>query len=211
MGISVLICDDDMLIREGLKMILNQFEEIEVCGTVQNGKEAVEFCKRLEPNVILLDVRMPDMDGVTATKEITEKTKTKVIILTTFDEEEFIVQGIKNGAKGYLLKTTAPEKIVATIEMIHEGHTVFGEEILETMKTMLTSSHATTSWTEVFTERELEIVRCISRGLSNKEISTELFISEGTIKNYISTILLKLGLKHRTQIAIQYLTDHLRK
>ncbi|NHC42548.1 response regulator transcription factor [Bacillus sp. MM2020_1] len=209
MKIKVLIADDNSFIREGLKIILSTYEEFEVLDTVSDGNEAVDYCQKHEVDIALLDVRMPNMNGVEATKRITEQTNTKPIILTTFDDDEYILDAIKNGAKGYLLKNNDPEQIRDAMKSVFRGNSIIQDVILEKIKSNLT---AVSTETETiidltgFTEREREIIALIAKGYSNKAISKELFISEGTIANYITSILGKTGLEHRTQIAIYYLT-----
>lgn len=207
MSIRLVIADDDALIRESLKIILSYNEEIEILGAFENGKELVEFSLKNKVDIALVDVRMPLVNGVKATLEISKNTKTKVIILTTFDEDEYIREGIKNGAKGYLLKNTKPDKIIETIKMVNKGIAVIQEEILSKLTNNIMSKEDYNSKIDksLFTERELEVMEAISEGLNNKEISKKLFISEGTVKNYITSILQKTNLTHRTQIAIYYI------
>ncbi|WP_238884185.1 response regulator transcription factor [Clostridium sp. YIM B02551] len=201
--IRLLIVDDDALIRESLKIILKMDNEIEVVDTCDNALKAIEVCSSNEIDIVLLDVRMPIINGVEATKEIVKNKKTKIIILTTFDEDEYIREGIKNGASGYLLKSTPPKDIIQSIKMVAAGNHVYGSEIIEKLKDSLEKKATINK--ELFTERELQIMEAISEGLSNKEIAAKLFISEGTVKNYISSILDKTDLSHRTQIAIYYI------
>ncbi|MFL0253082.1 response regulator [Clostridium neuense] len=207
MTIKLLIADDDAIVREGFKMVLGMDESFEIVGTVENGKEAVEFCKNTDVDVALLDVRMPVKNGVEATLEICEKTKTKVLILTTFDDDEFINDAIRYGAKGYLLKSNPPEKIKSAIKMVYGGNAVIENVVFDKLKENLKVSNKGKIDKSLFSEREFQIIESISRGLSNREISKELFISEGTVANYITSILNKTGLEHRTQIAIYYLNN----
>jgi DNA-binding NarL/FixJ family response regulator len=209
MKIKVIIADDNSFIREGLKIILSTYEEFEVLDTVNDGKEAVDYCLKHVVDIALLDVRMPNMNGVDATKLITQQTKTKPIILTTFDDDEYIIDAIKNGAKGYLLKNNDPEQIRDAMKSVHNGNSIIQDVILEKIKTNLTDKKATETTKinmKLFTERERDIMSLIAKGFSNKAISKELFISEGTVANYITSILGKTGLEHRTQIAIYYIT-----
>lgn len=206
MAIKVLIADDDILIRESLKIILGLDDEFEVVGSAENGLEALEKCIKEEVDIALLDVRMPVMNGVEAVKEITSKTTTKTLILTTFDEDEYIFKALKNGARGYLLKNNSPEKIKDAIKTVFGGNTVMQDVILD----KFTQGFRNPQLDSIpkgtfFTERETDIIKAIAEGLSNKEISSKLYISEGTVKNYITSILNKTDLKHRTQIAIYYL------
>jgi DNA-binding NarL/FixJ family response regulator len=207
MSIKLVLADDDALIRESLKIILSSHSEIEVVGAFENGKDAIEFLLNNHVDIALLDVRMPLINGVIATGEISRKTNTKVIILTTFDEDEYIRDGIRNGAKGYLLKNTHPNKIIETIKMVSEGNCVIQDEILIKLSSNLNKEEIKENKLDksIFTERELEVMKAISEGLNNKEISKALYISEGTVKNYITSIFQKTGLTHRTQIAIHYI------
>jgi len=209
MKIKVIIADDNSFIREGLKIILSTYREFEVLDTVSDGKEAVDYCQKHKVDIALLDVRMPIMNGVEATKLITETTNTKPIILTTFDDDEYILDAIKNGAKGYLLKNNAPEQIRDAMKSVFHGNSILQDVILEKIKSNLSASNKEPE-TKIdltgFTEREREIMSLIAKGYSNKAISKELFISEGTVANYITSILGKTELEHRTQIAIYYLT-----
>lgn len=208
MKIKVIIADDNSFIREGLKIILSTYEEFEVLDTVNDGKEALDYCLQHEVDIALLDVRMPHMNGVEATKYITEQTNTKPIILTTFDDDEYILDAIKNGAKGYLLKNNDPEQIRDAMKSVFHGNSIIQDVILEKIKANLTANKEADTKIDVklFTEREREIMSLIAKGYSNKAISKELFISEGTVANYITSILGKTNLEHRTQIAIYYLT-----
>lgn len=209
MSIKLVIADDDALIRESLKIILSYDREIEVVDTFENGKDLVDFLLENKIHIALVDVRMPLINGVKATLEISQKTETKVIILTTFDEDEYIREGIKNGAKGYLLKNTKPDKIIETIKLVNSGIAVIQEEILNKLCNNLISSISKKERADenIFTERELDVMKAVSEGLSNKEISKKLYISEGTVKNYITAILQKTNLTHRTQIAIYYIKN----
>ncbi|KHD86598.1 response regulator transcription factor [Bacillus ginsengihumi] len=208
MSIKLIIADDNSFIREGLKIILTSYDEFEVLDTVNDGQEAVEYCTDHDVDIALLDVRMPNLNGVEATKLITEQTNTKPIILTTFDDDEYIVDAVKNGAKGYLLKNNDPERIRDAIKSVYNGNSILQDIILEKIKGNLQEKEEvkTKIDTSKFTERERDIMALIAKGYSNKEISKQLFISDGTVANYISSILGKTGLEHRTQIAIYYLT-----
>lgn len=209
MGIRLVLADDDTLIRESLKIILSSDKDIEVLEAFPNGKDAVDYILSNHVDIALLDVRMPLVNGVQAIKEISNRTETKAIILTTFDEDEYIKDGLKYGAKGYLLKNTHPEKIIKAIHMVYEGNCVFQEEVLSKISDKIQDKAETKSGNideSLFTDRELDVMVAISNGLNNKDISKSLFISEGTVKNHITSIFQKTGLEHRTQIAIYYLT-----
>lgn len=203
MSIKVLIADDDSLIRESLKIILSIDEEIEIIDCVENGKSAVESCIKNNIDIALLDVRMPVMNGVEAIGEIVCKTNTKPLILTTFDEDEYIMDAIKSGAKGYILKNNSPEKIIDAIKTVYRGNTVIQDVVLDKVKNNLTNPSKIDL--NIFSEREVDIIKAVAEGLSNKEIACRLFISEGTVKNYITSILDKTELQHRTQLAVYYL------
>ncbi|WP_433944995.1 response regulator [Paenibacillus sp. SN-8-1] len=251
MKIKVLIADDNSFIREGMRIILTTFGDFEVVATVGDGQEAVDYCKAHDVDIALLDVRMPNMNGVEATRKLTEETKTRPLILTTFDDDEYILDAIRYGAKGYLLKNNDPERIRDAIKSVHSGNNVLQDVVLDKLKSSMdlllrptkqpegnlspgneaamgrgTASpavqQASTAEPESqsgdglpfdrspFTDRELDVMSKVAQGLSNKEISKELFISEGTTANYITSILNKTALEHRTQIAIYYLTGRVR-
>lgn len=206
MSIKVLICDDDSLIRESLKVLLPLKGDVEIVAVAENGEEAVSICTTEEIDVALLDIRMPKMSGVEAVKEIASKTDTKCLILTTFDEEDYINEAMEYGAKGYILKNSTPEQIVQSITSVYNNTIVMNENVLNKFQGKNGEPHFTKY---DFTEREKDIIIAISEGLSNKEISKKLFISEGTIRNYITMILDKTDLEHRTAIAVNYLKGNL--
>ena len=205
MPIRVLIADDDALIREGLKIILQSDDRFEVAECVDNGRKAVEYCSTNQVDVALLDVRMPVMDGLEAAREISSKTGTKTLILTTFDDD-FIINAVKYGARGYLLKNSPPARIMDAIRIVHDGGTVMQDVAMDIIKDELSSGRRCGIPDGILTEREMEIAMLVAKGLSNKDIAARLFMSEGTVKNYISAILAKTGLEHRTQLAVYYLT-----
>lgn len=207
MCIKVAIVDDDDLIRESLKIIVGSNEDIDVKGTFKNGQELFKYLEGNYLDVVLMDIRMPILNGVETLAEIRRRDlKTKVIVLTTFDEDEYIEKSLNQGAIGYLLKNTTPDKIIDTIKMVYNGISVIQEDILKRYKEIGQNTPKGKIDKSLFTDREYEVVVGISQGLSNKEISKKLFISEGTVKNYITSILNKTGLKHRTQIAVYYYT-----
>lgn len=211
MAIKIIIADDNSFIREGLNIILSTYEEFEVLALVNDGQEAVEYCTNHDVDIALLDVRMPRMDGVEATKQIVESTKAKPVILTTFDDDDYILGAIKNGAKGYLLKNNDPERIRDALKSVYHGTSIIQDEMLDKIKSSLSSGQQETESKmdkNLFTEREWEIMGYIAKGYSNKEIAEHMYISGGTVANYITTILGKTGLKHRTQIAVYYLTGN---
>ena len=209
--IKVIIADDSDFVRDGMKIILDVDEDFEVLGTAANGREAIELAGKERPDVFLMDIQMPEMDGIEATKYIVEHDLGKVLILTTFDDDELVKQALRNGAKGYLIKNHTPEHLKQMIKSVYNGTGVMEEGIL---KTLAGEAGAPSEREAVgngfdpsaYTERELDIIKAIADGLSNKEIAERLFISEGTVKNYITTILSKEGLSHRTALAVFYLT-----
>lgn len=215
--IKVLIVDDQAIIREGLSLILGLYEDLMIVGQAGNGKETIDFLKNNEVDVILMDIRMPIMNGVEAVKEIRkEKYNCKIIMLTTFNEDEYIFEALSNGANGYFLKDVEGEKLYGAIKNIRNGKVLLHEDITEKVVTAFTNMYTKDKKEEnqvkikgefeELTERESEIARLVTEGLSNKEIAERLYLSIGTVKNYISKILDKLGLRDRTQIAI-YLRD----
>ncbi|WP_459478849.1 response regulator transcription factor [Clostridium saccharoperbutylacetonicum] len=212
--INVILVDDQKIVREGIKMILSLDDEIKVVNEAENGKELVDFLKINEyPDVILMDVRMPIMDGVQATKIVKENFKNiKVIILTTFNEDEYIFDGIKNGADGYILKDAGSEEIIKAIKTAYSGNILLNPEVATKIVrayTAISSGKQTSSLfneekkkLDILTKRELEVAKLVAQGKSNKEICLDLFITEGTVKNYLSKIFEKLELASRTELAL---------
>lgn len=210
--IKVMIVDDQGLIRDGLKMILSLSDDIEVVGEAVNGKEAINMLKELKPHVILMDIRMPIMNGVEATKTIKEEfPQIKILILTTFNEDEYIFEGLKNGADGYILKDVKSDEIIKAIKEVHKGNILLQPEIATKVVTAFKSINNSKETVENkekkqyikdLTPRELEISKLVADGKNNKEISKELFITEGTVKNHLTRILSKLELRDRTQLAL---------
>lgn len=201
-SIRVLIADDDELVREGLRSLLSRQTDIQVVAAVRNGREALEHCMAGHVDVALLDARMPLVDGPQACDEITRRTGVRCCILSTFEDPDLVDRAVRAGSSGYLLKGASSEEIARSIRLIRDGNTVFTSSIFETVR----GSSRTTADLSGLSQREQEIVREVARGLSNREISEALHLSEGTVKNYISGILAKLGLKQRTQIAVYYLS-----
>lgn len=208
--IKVIIADDSDFVRDGMKIILDVDDEFEVLGSASNGEEAIRLAKINRPDVFLMDIQMPKMDGIEATKYIVENNLGKVLILTTFDDDDLVRQALKNGAKGYLIKNHTPEHLKQMIKSVYNGTGVMEESILENLANtsdISESNGAVNSFdTSGYSERELDIIKAVAEGLSNKEIASKLYISEGTVKNYITTILSKENLSHRTALAVYYLT-----
>lgn len=205
---KVLIVDDDALIRDSLKIILGLEEDIQVVGTACNGQEAFEICKREMPDVVLMDIRMSVMDGVLGTKLIKSNFKdVKVLILTTFKDDEYIKEAVKNGAEGYILKNQPSDSIVESLRTVSKGNIVFHREVADTLSSMLREESIKDPGAFGITDREFEILKLIGEGLSNKEISLKLFLSDGTVRNYVTGLLEKLELRDRTQLAIFYVRN----
>lgn len=205
---KVIIVDDDGLIRDSLKLVLGLEEDIEVIGTAKNGMEAFELCKADKPDIVLMDIRMPVMDGVLGTKLIKENFRdVKVVVLTTFKDDEYIREAVMNGAEGYILKNQSTDSIIESLRTVHKGNTVFEKDVVNAITGMIKEERSKRPSDYNLSEREFEVLSLIAEGLSNKEISEKLFLGEGTIRNYITNILEKLELRDRTQLAIFYLKN----
>lgn len=206
--IRVIIADDSDFVRDGMRILLDIDEDFTVVGCASDGKEAVEQARREKPDVILMDIQMPEMDGIEATKLIVGENLGKVLILTTFDDYDLVKQALNNGAKGYLIKNHTPDQLKQMIKSINSGAGVVEESLMEKLADSFTakSMQAEGFHSELYSKREMDIIEAVAEGLSNKEIAAQLFISEGTVKNYISTIMDKEGIAHRTQLAVYYLT-----
>jgi DNA-binding NarL/FixJ family response regulator len=204
--IRLLLVDDQSLIRHGLASLLSLEDDFEIAGQAGNGAEAVTAVDSVQPDVILMDIRMPVMDGVAATRLIREKhPDTKILVLTTFDEDEYIVQAMQAGASGYLLKDAPTEQLSAAIRSIHNGFTQLGPTIASKLFSRLSSQSGAQTKEDaqsMFTGRELEILKLLGLGKSNKEIAQTLYITEGTVKNHITKILSLLNVRDRTQAAL---------
>lgn len=208
--IKVLIADDQELIRQSLQIVLNTKEDMQVTDTVGNGQEVIQSIRKEMPDVILMDIRMPKMDGVQCTKIIKENyPQIKIIILTTFDDDEFVYNALKFGASGYLLKGVSMDELVEAIHTVHSGRAMINPDIA-TKVVKLFSQMAKADYTiqveeryeKELTKTEWKIIEQVEFGASNKEVAENLNLSEGTVRNYLSTILNKLGLRDRTQLAI---------
>ena len=203
--IRIVIADDSDFVRDGLNIIFSLDEDFQVIGCARNGKEAVDLAYNNKVDIILMDMQMPEMDGIEATKIIAQNSLGKVLVLTTFDDYDLVEKAIQNGAKGYLIKNHTPEKLKQMIKSLHNGVNVLEESIFQKI-TQRANTMSGSFDESIFTARELEIIKTVAEGLSNKDISLKLYISEGTVKNHISTILEKCNLSHRTQLAVYYLT-----
>ena len=203
--IRIIIADDSDFVRDGMRIILDVDEDFEVLGCARNGREAIEIAKESAPDIFLMDIQMPEMDGIEATKYIVENNLGKVLILTTFDDDELVQSALKNGAKGYLIKNHTPEHLKQMIKSVYHGTSVMEEGMLENLAKH-TDAKTSEFCEDGYTAREMDIIKAVAEGLSNKEIANKLFITEGTVKNYITSILAKENLSHRTALAVYYLT-----
>jgi DNA-binding NarL/FixJ family response regulator len=206
MTIPVLIADDQALVRSGFRLILETRDDIEVVGEAEDGRQAVALAKTLSPEVILMDVRMPELDGIQATREIVASGSTaRVLVLTTFDLDEYVYSAIQAGASGFMLKDVRPRDLIDAIRLIAEGNALLGP----TVTRRLLDRFATAGRDEEvgrqvdnLTEREREILRLLASGLSNAEVARELFLGETTVKTHVSSVLRKLGVRDRVQAVI---------
>ena len=206
--ITILIVDYQNLIRQGLKALLELESDMKIVGEAENGQIAINLVRELQPNVILMDIRMPIMDGVAATKEINNQfPHCKILILTTFDDDEYVKAALQNGAMGYLLKDTPSEELAVAIRAVNKGYSQLGPGIVKKLITQF-PANSLQNLTSVpanlaeLTLREKEVLRLIAIGNNNREIAQKLYISEGTVKNHITNILNRLNLRDRTQAAI---------
>ncbi|WP_414552603.1 response regulator [Anabaena sp. CCY 0017] len=206
--INVLLVDDQNLIRQGLRALLELEPDLEIVGEAENGEQAIKLSEQLQPDVILMDIRMPIMDGVAATREIQKRCAgIKILVLTTFDDDEYVKAALQNGAMGYLLKDTPSEELAVAIRAVYKGYTQLGPGIVKKLVTQFSTLTPTPlppvppSLAEL-TPREKEVLRLIAVGANNREIAQQLYISEGTVKNHVTNILNRLNLRDRTQAAI---------
>ncbi|MCL2399154.1 MAG: response regulator transcription factor [Defluviitaleaceae bacterium] len=198
---NIILADDDKIVETALKTIIEAGGEIKIIATCDNGQDAVELYKKHSPNVALLDIRMPKMTGIDAAKEIQcLDPNAKILFLTTFDDSEYITTALSIGAKGYILKQDY-ESIVPALKAVEAGQTVLGGEIVQKLSTNI-SKPDLKKWN--LADKEVEIIALVGQGLNNKEIAKALFLSEGTVRNYLSEILRKLDLRDRTQLAVFY-------
>jgi DNA-binding NarL/FixJ family response regulator len=199
--INVILADDVKILRTGLKAVLSSDNDINVIGEASDGKEAYEMCVKYRPDVVLMDMRMPDFDGGYGTKKIKDNMPDiKVLVLTTFDDKETVDKAISSGADGYLLKEMDNDKIINSIKAVAGGINVFCDNIFRSIKKDVIVQQDAKNFD--LTDREIDFIRLICEGLDNKEIATKLFLAEGTVRNGISRLLEKLGMKDRTQLAV---------
>ena len=203
----VLIADDDDLMRAGLVELLSGDPEIEIVGQARTGREAVGRARRLDPDVVLMDVRMPDLDGIEATRELASAApRTRVLILTTFEQDEYIFGALRAGASGFLLKRTRPEELIGAVRTIGAGESLLSpsvtRRVVDRMAQQPTPDVADQAKLGELTRREREVLALVAGGSSNREIATELVIEEATVRSHIRRILMKLDLRDRVQIVI---------
>lgn len=200
----VVIVDDDKLVCLSLKTILEADKDISVVGIGNNGNEAIDLYHKLKPDILLMDIRMPIMSGLEAGETILKWDKdAKILFLTTFSDNEYIIKALKIGAKGYIIKQNF-ESIVPSLKAVYIGHSVFGEDIVTKIPSLINSSSKADFSDFGITEKEFNIITLVAEGLSNKEIASQLYLSEGTVRNSLTIILEKLMLRDRTQLAIFY-------
>jgi DNA-binding NarL/FixJ family response regulator len=203
----VLIADDDDLMRAGLVELLSGEPEIEIVGEASTGREAVERARRLDPDVVLMDVRMPDLDGIGATLELTRAAPSaRVLILTTFEQDDYVFGALRAGASGFLLKRTRPEELIAAVRTIAAGDSLLSpsvtRRVIDRMAQQPMPEFADQAKLRELTRREREVFKLVARGLSNREVARELVVEESTIRTHMKRILMKLELRDRVQIVI---------
>ena len=203
--VRVLICDDQAVVCEGLEMILEADPELEVVGLAYDGSEALELIPKAKPDLVLMDLKMPVMNGIHATREIKKRhPEIKVLVLTTFGEDEWVFDAVRSGADGYLLKGTPRDKLVAAVKGTAAGEAYIDPEVGGKLLAQVArnSTLSETTVTADLSERELEVLKLLAGGLTNAEIAERLFLTRGTVRNYVSAILNKLDVEDRTQAAI---------
>ncbi len=198
--IRIVIADDHPVVRQGLATVLSQEEDMEVVGQAANGLEAVNQARTLHPNIILMDLQMPEMDGVEAIQKIKMETSDiGIIILTTFDSDDYIFRGIEAGARGYLLKDSPPEEVITAIRTVHKGESMIQPRVASRLLDRFSQLSHDSVPDEILSSREVQVLQLIAKSSANKEIANELFIGESTVKTHIIHIFNKLGVKGRTE------------
>jgi len=204
-GIRVVLADDQPLVRAGLRMILETEADIEIVGEAATGAEVVGICEERRPDVVLMDVRMPEMDGIEATRRVTAAADPpRVLVLTTFDLDEIVYDALRAGASGFLLKDAPEERLTTAIRVVADGGSLFAPSVTRRLiEEFARNRNETQARVEGLTDREVEVLRLVAKGLSNTEIGTELFISENTVKTHVARVLMKLGLRDRVQAVVR--------
>ncbi len=202
---NIIICDDQAVVRDGLEMLLTLEKDIEIIGTAQDGAEAVEMVVENQPDLVLMDLKMPGMNGIEVTRQICAKyPDVKVLVLTTYDDDEWVFDAIRAGATGYLLKDTPREEVIKAIRGTVEGKSFVDPAVAGKIMGQVVSNQTQPSslLTDKLTEREVDVLQLLAKGLNNAEIAGQLHLSEGTVRNHVSAILDKLGVSDRTQAAV---------
>jgi len=208
-GVRVLIADDQALVRAGFRMILDAEDDLDVVGEASDGLQAVEQARRLSPDVVLMDIRMPELDGIEATRRLLAQAgehPVRVLMLTTFDLNEYVYEALRAGASGFLLKDVPPEQLAAGIHVVARGDALIAPSITRRLIQEFAAAspvrRTPPKGLDELTARELEVFRCVARGLSNAEIAAELVVSETTVKTHVARLLMKLGLRDRVQAVV---------
>jgi DNA-binding NarL/FixJ family response regulator len=206
-SIRVLLADDQAMVRAGFRMILETQPDIEVVGEAANGEQAADSARRLRPDVVLMDIQMPDGDGLTATRRITEagEPHSRVVILTTFERDEYVFEALQSGASGFLLKNAPPEELLHAVRVVAAGDALLAPSVTRTLIEQFARRPARPdagARLDALTEREREVLVMLARGKSNAELAAELVVSEGTIKTHVSSLLGKLGVRDRVQAVV---------
>jgi DNA-binding NarL/FixJ family response regulator len=206
MSIRVLIADDQSLVRAGFRLVLENHDDIEVVGEASNGHEAIHSTRRLRPDVVLMDIRMPEMDGITATRTITRDHPARVLVLTTYDLDEYVYDALQAGASGFLLKDAPPAQLTDGIRAIAAGEALLAPSItrrlIEEFTRVGAGRRAQPAALEELTPRELDVLQLVARGLSNAEVAEQLVLSDTTVKTHVAHVLGKLGLRDRVQAVV---------
>jgi len=203
--LRLIICDDQAIVRDGLELLLKLEPDLSVVATAQDGVQAVELAAQYAPDLVLMDLKMPGMNGVEATRRIhTAQPQVKILVLTTFDDDEWVMDAVRAGASGYLLKDTPREKLVEAVRGTQAGKAYLDPAVTGRLLEQVSNQqvHPSAILTDRLTGRELDVLRLVARGLSNAEIAAHLHLSEGTIRNHVSALLAKLDVADRTQAAI---------
>jgi DNA-binding NarL/FixJ family response regulator len=210
MSVRVLVADDQALVRAGFKMILDAEDDLEVIGEAIDGMQAVEMCRRLKPDVVLMDIRMPELDGIEATRRVVDPANgeppVRVLMLTTFDLNEYVYEALRAGASGFLLKDAPPEQLAAGIRVVADGEALLAPSItkrlIQEFAEVAPAMPEPPAGMDELTPRELEVFKLVARGLSNAEIAAELIVSDTTVKTHVARMLMKLGLRDRVQAVV---------